>query len=136
MEIIYTEITEDLTQFLLERAQKSLKEEKKVYYIVPSSMSFEKEKEILERISLGADTAVFDLLVTRFKQLPYYFDRKEKNIDEKYADIYKSIQNNPLTINEIAKISKKTIKEIEIALTMLEIEDVIEIIPNKGVIRK
>ena len=60
----------------------------------------------------------------------------EKNIDEKYADIYKSIQNNPLTINEIAKISKKTIKEIEIALTMLEIEDVIEIIPNKGVIRK
>ncbi len=83
MEIIYTEITEDLTQFLLGRAQKSLKEEKKVYYIVPSSMSFEKEKEILERISLGADTAVFDLLVTRFKQLPYYFDRKEKNIDEK-----------------------------------------------------
>ena len=83
MEIIYTEITQDLTQFLLERAQQALKEEKKVYYIVPSSMSFEKEKEILERISLGADTAVFDLLVTRFKQLPYYFDRKEKNTNEK-----------------------------------------------------
>lgn len=78
MEIIYTEITQDITQFLLERAQQALKEEKKVYYIVPSSISFEKEKEILERISSGADTAVFDLLVTRFKQLPYYFDRKEK----------------------------------------------------------
>ncbi|WP_251712950.1 ATP-dependent nuclease subunit B [Lactococcus ileimucosae] len=83
MEIIYTEITQDLTAFLLERAQKALREGKKVYYIVPSSMSFEKEKEILERISSGEDTAVFDLLVTRFKQLPYYFDRKDITLQGK-----------------------------------------------------
>ncbi len=83
MEIIYTEITQDLTAFLLERAKTALKTGKKVYYIVPSSMSFEKEKDILERINSGKDTAVFDLYVTRFKQLPYYFDRKDGASEEK-----------------------------------------------------
>lgn len=83
MEIIYTEITQDLTDFLLEKAKKALRERKKVYYIVPSSMSFEKEKDILERISSGEDTAVFDLLVTRFKQLPYYFERKDRSKGDK-----------------------------------------------------
>ena len=45
MEIIYTEITQDLTQFLLERAQQALKEEKKVYYIVPSSMLLKRKRK-------------------------------------------------------------------------------------------
>lgn len=78
MEILYTEITQDLTAGLLEIALEELAAKRKIYYIVPSSMSFEKEKEILERIGAGQDTAVFDLLVTRFKQLPYYFDKREK----------------------------------------------------------
>ncbi|MDU4517887.1 MAG: hypothetical protein E7I97_06625, partial [Lactococcus lactis] len=78
MEILYTEITQDLTEGLLEIALEELEKNRKVYYIVPSSMSFEKEKEILERLAKGSDTAVFDLLVTRFKQLPYYFDKREK----------------------------------------------------------
>ena len=82
MEILYTEITQDLTAELLKRAVKELETGRKIYYIVPSSMSFEKEKEILERLSEGEDTAVFDLLVTRFKQLPYYFDKKEQGLDK------------------------------------------------------
>ena len=73
MEILYTEITEDLTEILLNRAKVELEKGKKVFYIVPSSMSFEKEKEILQRLENGNEAAVFDLLVTRFKQLPYYF---------------------------------------------------------------
>lgn len=78
MEILYTEITQDLTEGLLEISLEELGKNRKVYYIVPSSMSFEKEKEILERLAKGSDAAVFDLLVTRFKQLPYYFDKREK----------------------------------------------------------
>ena len=78
MEILYTEITQDLTEGLLEISLEELEKNRKVYYIVPSSMSFEKEKEILERLAKGSDSAVFDLLVTRFKQLPYYFDKREK----------------------------------------------------------
>ncbi len=77
MEILYTEITQDLTAGLLEIASKELALGRKIFYIVPSSMSFEKEKEILMRLAQGSDTAVFDLLVTRFKQLPYYFDKRE-----------------------------------------------------------
>ena len=82
MEIIYTEITQDLTAGLLEVALQELAAKRKVYYIVPSSMSFEKEKEILERLAHGTDTAVFDLMVTRFKQLPYYFDKRESTTDK------------------------------------------------------
>ena len=78
MEIFYTEITQDLTANLLEIAQEEMAKKHKVFYIVPSSMSFEKEKEILERINGGADAAVFDLLVTRFKQFPYYFDKNDQ----------------------------------------------------------
>ena len=51
MEILYTEITQDLTEGLLEIALEELEKNRKVYYIVPSSMSFEKEKEILERLA-------------------------------------------------------------------------------------
>lgn len=83
MEIIYTEITEDLTGVLLARSQQFLAAGKKVYYIVPSSMSFEKEKTILERLNKGKDTAVFDLLLTRFKQLPYYFIRNQSEQEGK-----------------------------------------------------
>ena len=65
MEILYTEITQDLTEGLLEISLEELGKNRKVYYIVPSSMSFDKEKEILERLAKGSDAAVFDLLVTR-----------------------------------------------------------------------
>ncbi|GBG96884.1 ATP-dependent nuclease subunit B [Lactococcus termiticola] len=82
MQIIYSEINQDLSGELLNKARSLMAEGKKVYYIVPSSMSFEKEKSILERLGEGEDTAVFDLLVTRFKQLPYYFDR---NISDQEA---------------------------------------------------
>lgn len=58
MEILYTEITQDLTEGLLEISLEELEKNRKVYYIVPSSMSFEKEKEILERLAKGSDSAV------------------------------------------------------------------------------
>ncbi|HAP15675.1 MAG TPA: ATP-dependent nuclease subunit B, partial [Lactococcus sp.] len=131
MEIIYTEITQDLTAFLLERAKKALREGKKVYYIVPSSMSFEKEKEILERISSGEDTAVFDLLVTRFKQLPYYFDRKDitlqgkveltqsglsmlfrkvlKSFSKEELPFYYSLQNSPAFLEMLVNLRAELI---------------------------
>ena len=58
MEILYTEITQDLTEGLLEISLEELGKNRKVYYIVPSSMSFEKEKEILEHLAKGSDAAV------------------------------------------------------------------------------
>ncbi|GAB2027315.1 PD-(D/E)XK nuclease family protein [Lactovum odontotermitis] len=79
MKIIYTEITSDLTKILTEKLEGLRGEDKRIFYIVPSSLSFEKEREILEQrkllesLSQNDETAIFDVLVTRFKQLPYYF---------------------------------------------------------------
>ncbi|MFC4651637.1 ATP-dependent nuclease subunit B [Lactococcus nasutitermitis] len=108
MEILTSEITQDLTAKLLKIAQKELKNQRKIYYIVPSSMSFEKEKEILERLSDGKDTAVFDLLVTRFKQLPYYFDKLERE-DER-------VELSPVGISMLFRKVLKTFNKEQIPL--------------------
>lgn len=89
MKILYTEVTQNLMQELLKEAQRANKVGKKIYYVVPSSLSFEKEREILEQrknlegLSLNSDIAIFDIIVTRFKQLPYYFDKNISNFQEK-----------------------------------------------------
>ncbi len=108
MEILYTDITQDLTASLLEIAEQEVAKKKKVYYIVPSSMSFEKEKEILERINNGADAAVFDLIVTRFKQIPYYFDKKEILRDQ--------IELSPAGMTMLFRKVLKSFKKDEIPL--------------------
>lgn len=88
MKIFYTDITNDLTAGMVEIARDARNVGKKIYYIVPSSLSFEKEREvleqrrILEQLTEDSEVAIFDVLVTRFKQLPYYFD-KMQNFSEK-----------------------------------------------------
>lgn len=59
-----------------------------------------------------------------------------QNVNSKYKDIYEHIKNEPITINDLSKLTKKSVIEIEIALTILELDGVIETIPNKGVVRK
>lgn len=75
MKVIHTEIYGHLTERLVEEARDYIAAGKKIFYIVPSSLSFEKEKEILTRFNAGQDGALFDLTVTRLKQLPWYFDK-------------------------------------------------------------
>ena len=108
MEIFYTEITQDLTGNLLEIAQEEMTKKRKVFYIVPSSMSFEKEKEILERLNKGADAAVFDLIVTRFKQFPYYFDKNDK--------LSKKVELSPAGMSMLFRKVLKSFEKEEIPL--------------------
>ncbi|WEV60680.1 ATP-dependent nuclease subunit B [Streptococcaceae bacterium ESL0729] len=82
MKIIYTDIYNDLTGELIRRAKEIMNQGKKIFYLVPSSLSFEKEKEILEAFSEGRDTALFDLTVSRFKQLPWYFSKSSTYEDK------------------------------------------------------
>ncbi|GFH41591.1 ATP-dependent helicase/deoxyribonuclease subunit B [Lactococcus hodotermopsidis] len=79
MKIIHTDIYGDLTAFLVNEARDLMASAKKIFYIVPSSLSFEKEKEILTRFNAGNDGALFDLTVTRLKQLPWYFDKGQES---------------------------------------------------------
>lgn len=78
MKIIHTDIYGQLTDFLIDEARDYIEAGKKIFYIVPSSLSFEKEKEILTRFNHGQDGALFDLTVTRLKQLPWYFDKNQE----------------------------------------------------------
>ncbi|GHU35837.1 ATP-dependent helicase/deoxyribonuclease subunit B [Bacilli bacterium] len=79
MKVIHTDIYGHLTEFLVDEAREHIASGKKIFYIVPSSLSFEKEKEILTRFNAGQDGALFDLTVTRLKQLPWYFDKNQDN---------------------------------------------------------
>lgn len=89
MKILYTEITQNLTQILVQETEKARQRGQKVYYIVPSSLSFEKEREVLEQKRLlqqlgnSEETAIFDSIVTRFKQLSYYFDKNSQLFSDK-----------------------------------------------------
>ncbi|MDR1606663.1 MAG: ATP-dependent nuclease subunit B [Streptococcaceae bacterium] len=100
MKIIHTNIYDDLTHFLIDEARQHLKKAKRIFYIVPSSLSFEKEREILKRFNSGQDVALFDLTVTRLKQLPWYFDKNQEN------------NQNNLTNIGLAMLMRRTLKHL------------------------
>ena len=87
MKIIHTDIYGELANFLIDEAREQIKSGKKIFYIVPSSLSFEKEKEILMRYNKGQDGALFDLTVTRLKQLPWYFDKNQETDNQTLSSV-------------------------------------------------
>lgn len=56
--------------------------------------------------------------------------QEKREVPKEYEEIYNLITKNPIHINDICKISKKSIKEVTTILTMLEIEEYIEQIPG------
>lgn len=83
MRLIYTDIGQDLTDILSQEALALTAEGKRVFYIAPNSLSFEKERQVLERLPQKAS---FDIIVTRFAQMARYLtlnDVQERDsIDE------------------------------------------------------
>ena len=70
MQLFYTPISTDLTELLTQKANQYMTEGKRVFYIAPNSLSFEKERKVLEYLP---QKATFQMLVTRFGQIPNYF---------------------------------------------------------------
>lgn len=70
MKLYYTNISNSLTQLLTNEADSYLSQGKQVFYIAPNSLSFEKEHQVLECLP---NHATFQMIVTRFGQLPNYF---------------------------------------------------------------
>lgn len=69
MKLYYTAIRNDISSFLIEQAKQAANEGKRVFYIAPNSLSFEKERAVLQ----GLDReATFDIMVTRFEQMARY----------------------------------------------------------------
>lgn len=69
MKLLYTDIRTSLTKVLTKEAESLVATSKKVFYISPNSLSFEKEQEVLECLS---NQSSFDITVTRFSQLSRY----------------------------------------------------------------
>ena len=70
MKLLYTDIRSPLTAHLAKQAQDLAAVGKRVFYIAPNSLSFEKERTVLEALE---NQASFAITVTRFTQMARYF---------------------------------------------------------------
>lgn len=57
----------------------------------------------------------------------------KKEVPKEYEEIYNIIKETPIHINNICKITKKTMQEISAILTMLELEGLIESLPGNEI---
>ncbi|MGT2755675.1 ATP-dependent nuclease subunit B [Streptococcus ovuberis] len=83
MKLIYTDIHQDLTAILTKEALSLSADGRRVFYIAPNSLSFEKERQVLTYLPEGAS---FDILVTRFSQMVRYVTlnglKQQKTLDD------------------------------------------------------
>lgn len=83
MKLLYTDIQFDMTEILARKAMEEAKAGKRVFYIAPNSLSFEKERAVLE---LLPDQASFAITITRFAQMARYFVLNEPQTKETIDD--------------------------------------------------
>ena len=57
MKLVYTDIRTPLTQVLVDEANRLVAEGKRVFYIAPNSLSFEKERKVLQLLDQKASFA-------------------------------------------------------------------------------
>ena len=70
MKLLYTDIRNPLTNILTEETERLAQAGKRVFYIAPNSLSFEKERAVLRLLE---NRASFAITVTRFAQMARYF---------------------------------------------------------------
>ncbi|MBJ8349378.1 ATP-dependent nuclease subunit B [Streptococcus zalophi] len=70
MKLLYTDIYNDMSGILAKKAHEYALKGKRVFYIAPNSLSFEKERLVL---SLLPEQASFAITITRFTQMARYF---------------------------------------------------------------
>ena len=70
MKLLYTDVRTPLTQVLTQEAVGLVEDGKRVFYIAPNSLSFEKEAKVLSNLE---GQASFAITVTRFAQMARYF---------------------------------------------------------------
>ncbi|TWT16468.1 ATP-dependent nuclease subunit B [Streptococcus sp. sy010] len=96
MKLLYTDIWQELTPLLVEEAKTFAKAGKRVFYIAPNSLSFEKEGQVLR---LLPERASFAITVTRFAQMARYLTlnniKQEETIDDQGLTMifYKLLQD-------------------------------------------
>ena len=121
MKLLYTDIRTSLTEILTKEAQGLVDQGKRVFYIAPNSLSFEKERAVLECLSQQAS---FAITVTRFAQMARYlvlndipaksslddiglgmaFYKCLSEIDAKDLRVYGAIKQDPQFIQQLIEI--------------------------------
>ena len=121
MKLLYTDIRTSLTEILTKEAQGLVAQGKRVFYIAPNSLSFEKERAVLECLSQQAS---FAITVTRFAQMARYlilnnipersslddiglgmaFYKCLSEIDPKDLRVYGAIKQDPQFIQQLIEI--------------------------------
>ncbi|KPJ22025.1 ATP-dependent nuclease subunit B [Streptococcus phocae] len=89
MKLLYTDIAHSLTDILVKEAKGYADEGLRVFYIAPNSLSFEKERAVLE---LLPEQGSFLITVTRFSQMAHYLT------------LSKSISKESLDDNDLSMI--------------------------------
>ncbi|MEW4354045.1 ATP-dependent nuclease subunit B [Streptococcus pneumoniae] len=84
MKLYYTDIRHPLTQMLAEKAYELANANKRVFYIAPNSLSFEKERSVLECLP---EKASFSITITRFAQMARYFTLNEVSRKQPLDDV-------------------------------------------------
>lgn len=121
MKLLYTDTRTSLTEILTKEAQGLVDQGKRVFYIAPNSLSFEKERAVLECLSQQAS---FAITVTRFAQMARYlvlndipaksslddiglgmaFYKCLSEIDAKDLHVYGAIKQDPQFIQQLIEI--------------------------------
>ena len=123
MKILYTDIRTSLTEILTREAEELVAAGKRVFYIAPNSLSFEKERAVLECLSQQAS---FATTVTRFAQMARYlilndlpaktslddiglgmtFYKCLAELDPKDLRVYGAIKSKSALLSSSVKLSK------------------------------
>lgn len=83
MKLLYSDIQYNMTQILAKEATAAAEAGKRVFYIAPNSLSFEKERAVLEALPQQAS---FAITITRFAQMARYFVLNAPNQKESFDD--------------------------------------------------
>ena len=66
----------------------------------------------------------------QYKEIPKKKIINENMINSKYVDFFKLISKERINCNEISRITKKPIKEVNSILFMMELENLIQKLPS------
>lgn len=121
MKLLYTDIRTSLTEILTREAEELVAAGKRIFYIAPNSLSFEKERAVLECLSQQAS---FAITVTRFAQMARYlvlndlpaktslddiglgmaFYKCLSELDPKDLRVYGAIKQDPQFIQQLIEL--------------------------------
>lgn len=136
MKLFYTDMTNHLTEKLSQLAFEESQRVKRVFYISPNSLSFEKEKAVLKHLPRKASLSI---LVTRFSQMARYFiyhhEQVKKGLDDiglhmifhralsTFSDtdlvVYGKVKTDQAFIQELINLYKE-LQEANLSLSDLE----------------